>query len=48
MEKIDLSLDRSLEELLASYWEAVNGEIGAEQYGSFNALENYLSDLGAI
>ena len=26
-EKIDLSLDRSLEELIASYWEAVDGEI---------------------
>ena len=47
-EKIDLSLNRSLEELIASYWEAVNGEIDATKYGSFYALENYLSDFGAI
>ena len=47
-EKIDLSLNRSLEELIASYWEAVNGEIDHTQYGSFYALENYLSDFGAI
>ena len=47
-EKIDLSLNRSLEELIASYWEAVNGDIGPNQYGSFYALENYLSDFGAI
>ena len=47
-EKIDLSLNRSLEELIASYWEAVNGEIDATQYGSFYALEDYLSNMGAI
>ena len=47
-EKIDLSLDRSLEELISSYWDAVNGEIDHTQYGSFYALENYLSDMGAI
>ena len=47
-EKIDLSLNRSLEELIASYWEAVNGKIDHTQYGSFYALENYLSDFGAI
>ena len=46
--KIDLSLNRSLEELIASYWEAVNGEIDATQYGSFYALEDYLSNMGAI
>ncbi len=47
-EKIDLSLNRSLEELIASYWEAVNGNIGPNQYGSFYALEDYLSNMGAI
>ena len=47
-EKIDLSLNRSLEELIASYWEAVNGEIDNTQWGSFYTLENYLSDMGAI
>ena len=44
-EKIDLSLNRSLEELLASYWEAVDGEIDNSQWGSFYALEDYLSNL---
>jgi hypothetical protein len=47
-EKIDLSLNRSLEELIASYWEAVNGEIDNTQWGSFYTLENYLSDMGAL
>ncbi len=41
-EKIDLSLNRSLEELIASYWEAVNGEIDHTQYGSFYDIESYL------
>ena len=41
-EKIDLSLNRSLKELIASYWEAVNTEIGPSQYGSFYDLEAYL------
>ena len=47
-EKIDLSLNRSLEELIASYWEAVNGKIDDTQWGSFYALESYLIDFGAI
>ena len=47
-EKIDLSLNRSLEELIASYWEAVDGEIDNTQWGSFYALESYLSDMGAV
>ena len=47
-EKIDLSLNRSLEELIASYWEAVNGEIDNTQWGSFYTLENYLRYMGAI
>jgi len=47
-EKIDLSLDRSLEELVASYWEGVNGEIDANAVESFDALENYLNKLGAL
>jgi hypothetical protein len=45
---IDLSLNRSLEELVASYWEAINGEIDASQDAAFDALENYLSKLGAV
>jgi len=47
-EKIDLSLNRSLEEMIASYWRAVNEDIGPNQYGSFYALEDYLSGLGAL
>jgi len=47
-EKIDLSLNRSLEELIASYWEAVNGEIDNTQWGSFYALESYLMKMDAI
>ena len=47
-EKIDLSLNRSLEELIASYWEAVDGEIDNTQWGSFYALESYLMKMDAI
>jgi hypothetical protein len=47
-EKIDLSLNRSLEELIASYWEAVNGEIDNTQWGSFYDLESYLMKMDAI
>ena len=44
-EKIDLSLNRSLEELISSYWEAEN--VGIES-SAFYTLENYLADMNAI
>ena len=46
-EKIDLSLNRSLEELLASYWEAENSELDLDDeiYNAFYALEDYLCDM---
>ena len=49
-EKIDLSLNRSLEELLASYWEALNAGVDDEKesLNDFYALEDYLSNFGAI
>ena len=49
-EKIDLSLNRSLEELLASYWEAENSELDLDDeiYNAFYALEDYLCDMGAL
>ena len=49
-EKIDLSLNRSLEELIASYWEAFNSELDLDDeiHNAFYALENYLSNFGAI
>ncbi len=43
--KIDLSLNRSLEELISSYWEA-EGE--ALESNDYSALENYLQYVGAI
>ena len=45
IEKIDLSLNRSLEELIDSYWEA-EGE--ALESNDYSALENYLQYVGAI
>ena len=44
-EKIDLSLNRSLEELIASYWEAESEGIESSE---FYVLEDYLSNFGAI
>ena len=44
-EKIDLSLNRSLEELIASYWEAENEGIDSS---AFYALEDYLSGMEAL
>ena len=44
-EKIDLSLNRSLEELIASYWEA---ELEGIESSEFYVLEDYLSNFGAI
>jgi hypothetical protein len=41
----DLSLNRSLEELIASYWEAENEGI---ESSAFYALEDYLSGMGAL
>ena len=49
--EFDLSLNRSLEELIASYWEAeYNGHFGEEgiESNAFYALENYLADFGAL
>ena len=42
---IDLSLNRSLEELISSYWEAENEGVDSSD---FYVLENYLSDMGAL
>ena len=51
-EKIDLSLNRSLEELISSYWEAVVSTTNYENEGiessDFYVLENYLSDMGVL
>ena len=41
----DLSLNRSLEELISSYWEAENEGVESDD---FYVLENYLSDMGAL
>ena len=43
--EIDLSLNRSLEELIDSYWEAEERGIDSSD---FYALEDYLSNIGAI
>ena len=43
--EIDLSLNRSLEELIASYWEAENEGI---ESSAFYTLENYLADMEAL
>ena len=49
-EKIDLSLNRSLEELISSYWEASNSELDLDDeiHNAFYALEDYLSGMGAL
>ena len=49
-EKIDLSLNRSLEELIASYWEAFHAKLDyvKETEEDFHVLEDYLCNLGAI
>ena len=58
--EIDLSLNRSLEELISSYFEAhgagmgcdsflgVNSNATADHVSCYYVLENYLSDMGAI
>ena len=43
--EIDLSLNRSLEELIDSYWEAESAGLESSE---FYALEDYLSNFGAI
>ena len=45
IEEIDLSLNRSLEELVNSYFEAENEGI---ESSAFSALEDYLSGMDAI
>ena len=52
--ELDLSLNRSLEELISSYFEAFDSGMDldedrtAEEKDNYYVLENYLSDLGAI
>ena len=48
MEKIDLSLNRSLEELIGSYFEAENAGEEDIDSSAFSALEDYLSGMDAI
>ena len=43
--EIDMSLNRSLEELISSYWEAENAGIDSS---AFYALEDYLSGMGVL
>ena len=51
---IDLSLNRSLEELVSSYFEADGAGIELdentrpEELDDYYVLENYLADMGAI
>ena len=47
---IDFSLNRSLEELLSSFWEGVNaGELlNSDEIEAMDCLENHLSDLGVL
>jgi len=49
-EKIDLSLDRSLEEMVNSFFVANNhdGPSTAKEKNDLTALEDYLSGMGAL
>ena len=48
-EKIDLSLDRSLGELVSSYWEFKDSdEVTTEEESEFGALEDYLEGSGFV
>ena len=48
-EKIDLSLDRSLGELVSSYWEFKDSdEVTTEEESEFGALEDYLEGMGFV
>ena len=54
IEEIDFSLNRSMEELLSSYFEAhgagvdMDDDYTEEEKSDYSVLENYLSDMGAI
>ena len=54
IEEIDFSLNRSMEELLSSYFEAhgagieMDEDTRPEEIDAYYALENYLADFGAI
>lgn len=47
---IDFSLNRSLEELLSSFWEGVfAGELlNSDEIEAMDCLGNHLSDLGVL
>ena len=53
-EGIDLSLNRSLEELVSSYFEAhgagieLDEDTRPEEIDDYYVFENYLADMGAI
>tara|TARA_Y100001963_G_C6546724_1_gene338006 strand:+ start:83 stop:265 length:183 start_codon:yes stop_codon:yes gene_type:complete len=53
-ERIDLSLNRSLEELISSYYEAhgagieMDEDTRPEELDAYYALENYLHNMEAI
>ena len=54
-EKIDLSLNRSLEELQSSYWEFIDATEGEDSSGwsssvqeDISALEGYLMKMGIL
>jgi hypothetical protein len=52
--ELDLSLNRSLEELISSYYEAHGAGVDIDPdstekiISDYYVLENYLSDMGAI
>jgi len=52
--ELDLSLNRSLEELVSSYFEAhgagvnIDDDSSEKEKSDYYVLENYLSDMGAI
>ena len=48
--RIDMSLNRSLEELLNSFWEGVNtGELlDSDEIKEMDLLEKHLLDMGVI
>ena len=49
-EKIDMSLDRSLGELVSSYWEFKDSDevTTEEEESEFGALEDYLEGMGFV
>ena len=50
IEKIDLSLDRSLGELVSSYWEFKDSDeiTNEEEMSEFGALEDCLEGMGFV